>query len=650
MAIENAKTLNVRIRNKYDSYENWAKSSIVLEAGEIAIAYTTVNVDIGNGKIEQHPELLMKVGDGTKAFSALPWLSAKAADVAAWAKAANKPSYEAKEITGIDAYIADYVNDQMGISVDTDTQYQIVKVDDYNYKLQSKGKTDSAWADVANSVIVIPNDTAAIEALEDLVGDTKVATQITNAITELDLANTYEAKGEAAKVQTALNEYKTANDAAVKKVSDDLAGEIARAGVAEKANSDAIAAIKDGTTIDSFKDVEEALEDKEIAGAAAQALTDAKTYADGKDEAIAAAKKAGDDAQAAAEAAQGDIDALEVKVGTVPEGSTIMGIITNIQENAYDDTEIRGLIGDNADDISALETKVGETPVAEQISTAIANEKLAETYAAKVHKHEIADVNGLADSIADAKAAGTAASTALGEYKTENDAAVQANTDAIEAIETSIGTVTEGKTVVEMIADAQEEATYDDTVLAGRVTDVEEDIATLNGEGEGSIRKAIDDAFNDFSTKVSDDKVVNTYKELIDYAAENGSEVTTLVGKVSALETAVGGTDAEGTKTGLTKDIADLEGLVGDTKVSDQIATSVNPVAERVTTLEGKMTTAEGKITTAEGKIATLETEVAKKANDADLAAIAKTGSTDDLVQGELVLVFDCGNAGVVAE
>lgn len=47
------------------------------------------------------------------------------------------------------------------------------------------------------------------------------------------------------------------------------------------------------------------------------------------------------------------IDALAGKVGTVPEGQTVMGIITNIQENAYDDTELRGLVGDNADAIAA---------------------------------------------------------------------------------------------------------------------------------------------------------------------------------------------------------------------------------------------------------------------------------------------------------
>ena len=635
MAIENAKTLNVRIRNKYDSYENWAKSSLVLEAGEIAIAYTTVNVEVGNGKIETHPELLMKVGDGEKTFANLPWLSAKAADVAAWAKAANKPAYAANEITGIDAYIADYVNDQMGISVDTDTQYQIVKVDDYNYKLQSKGKTDTAWADVADSVIVIPNDTAAIEALEDLVGDTKVATQISNAITELDLANTYETKGEAAKVQTALDTYKTSNDAAVKANTDAVA-----------ANTSAITAIKDGTTIDSFADVETALAGKQATGDYAT-KTEAQGYANAKDEAIAAAKKAGDDAQAAAEAAQADVDALEAKVGTVPEGSTVMGIITTIQENAYDDTAIKTDIKANSDAIDALETLVGEKAVAEQISTAIANEKLAETYAAKTHTHAIADVTGLSDAIADAKAAGTAASTALGEYQTTNDEAVKANADAIDAVEATIGTVTEGKTVVEMIADAQTAATYDDTALAGRVTTVEGAITTLNGEGEGSVKKAIDDAFNDFATKVSDDKVVNTYKELIDYAAENGAEVTTLVGKVSALETTVGTTDAEGNKTGIVKDVAELETKVGDKTVAAQIEAAIEALKIGDYAKAADLTAAVNQHNTDK---AALEASIATKANDADLAAIAKTGSTDDLVQGELTLIFDCGNSGVVAE
>ena len=48
------------------------------------------------------------------------------------------------------------------------------------------------------------------------------------------------------------------------------------------------------------------------------------------------------------------------------------------------------------------------------------------------------------------------------------------------------------------------------------------------------VDQKINDAFNDFATKVSDDKVVNTYKELIDYAATHGAEFTELVGEVDA--------------------------------------------------------------------------------------------------------------------
>lgn len=65
------------------------------------------------------------------------------------------------------------------------------------------------------------------------------------------------------------------------------------------------------------------------------------------------------------------------------------------------------------------------------------------------------------------------------------------------------------------------------------------DIDTLTGEGEGSIKKMIDDAFNDFSTKVSDDGVVNSYKELIDWAATHGAEATEMASGISENKTAI---------------------------------------------------------------------------------------------------------------
>ena len=53
----------------------------------------------------------------------------------------------------------------------------------------------------------------------------------------------------------------------------------------------------------------------------------AKSYADSKDAAIAAAKKAGDDAQV-------DVDALEAKVGTVADGKTVVGLISEAKTQA----------------------------------------------------------------------------------------------------------------------------------------------------------------------------------------------------------------------------------------------------------------------------------------------------------------------------
>lgn len=320
------KTLKTRIQLKYDTYKNWTDNNPTPLSGELCV----VVVPAEAGAVVQEPALLLKVGDGSTPFNSLNFVGGVAADVYDWAKAADKPTYKANEITGIDTYISEYVNEQMGISVDTDTQYTIVKVNDYQYKLQSKSKADSAFTDTG-VVIDIPkyDDTALagrVTAVEGLVGSTAVATQIANAIAALDLANTYEPKGkgaeEAGKVQDVLDEYIESND-----------------GV--------IAAIKDGTSIDSFKDVENALAGKQAAGDYAT-KTEAQGYADAKDEAIAAAQQAADDAQA-------DVDALAGKVGEVPADKTVVQMISEAQSAAtYDDTKVKEDIQANADAIALL--------------------------------------------------------------------------------------------------------------------------------------------------------------------------------------------------------------------------------------------------------------------------------------------------------
>ena len=99
------KKLTTRLKLKYDTLENWNKvdaadkgGNLVLLAGEVAICSIPVTDPQGKVMQEVPPATLIKVGDGTSKFKDLPWLSAKAADVYPWAKAASKPSYDYSEI------------------------------------------------------------------------------------------------------------------------------------------------------------------------------------------------------------------------------------------------------------------------------------------------------------------------------------------------------------------------------------------------------------------------------------------------------------------------------------------------------------------------------------------------------------------------
>ena len=171
-------TLNTRLQLKYDTYKNWTDNNPVPLKGELCI----VEVPASTGASTKEPAILFKVGDGTKAFNTLDFTAGYAADVYDWAKAQTKPEYQATEIKNLDSYISGKVQD-------TNTTYQSVKVNEYSYKLQSK-ELNGEWADVIGGTITIPkyDDTALsdrVDALEGLVGETAVATQIANAIAAL---------------------------------------------------------------------------------------------------------------------------------------------------------------------------------------------------------------------------------------------------------------------------------------------------------------------------------------------------------------------------------------------------------------------------------------------------------------------------------
>lgn len=79
------KIINTRVQLKYDTLTNWLASSVILKAGEVAIA-TIATANSNSGLTP--PAIGIKVGDGNHTFADLNWIQAIAGDVPEWAKEA----------------------------------------------------------------------------------------------------------------------------------------------------------------------------------------------------------------------------------------------------------------------------------------------------------------------------------------------------------------------------------------------------------------------------------------------------------------------------------------------------------------------------------------------------------------------------------
>ena len=238
-----------------------------------------------------------------------------------------------------------------------------------------------------------------------------------------------EAKKAGTDANTALETYKVANDARVLAVEEDIAeivdgtnGVLAQA----KAYSDgklATARTEISAEIDAdVKVVNDALE----------------AYKTANDAAVAGVKATADAAAVKTEvetALAGKVDKVDGKDLIATSEIERLATLHN-----YDDTQVRADISKKAD-AAEMTTELGKKVDKVEGFSLVSDTEIARL--AGVHNYDDEEVRGL-----------------IGD-----------NADAIEALSGKVGTVTEGKTVVEMIADAQAAATYDDEEVRGLISD-----------------------------------------------------------------------------------------------------------------------------------------------------------------------------------
>lgn len=165
------------------------------------------------------------------------------------------------------------------------------------------------------------------------------------------------------------------------------------------------------------------------------------------------------------------------------------------------------------------------------------------------------DASGAAaDALASAKTYADGKDASIAEAKAAGDNAKA----AVDTLSKKVGTVPSDKTVVQMIADAKTAATYDDTAIKASIKTNADAITKLNGADtiEGSVDKKIKDAINKFATDVSNNDTIDTFKELIDYAASHQSDYSTLSGEVQKNTSAIATLNGDGAGS-VTKAVSD---------------------------------------------------------------------------------------------
>lgn len=652
------KVFQTRIQLKYDSYDSWLAADPVLKKGEMAIA--TIPEGNTTSKLQNLPNVVLKIGDGASKYSRLPFVSGLAADVYGWAKAASKPSYAASEITGLQEAIEKYSD------YDTNTQYKIVQAkDDENavipgkYQLQSK-ELDGDWQNVTDSLIDVTDAFGRIATLETEIegltgGAGSIASQIDAAIKKLNATISNRTDENAVNADgldvTIVQENGTLKSvtATIKEGTYDAAG--AAAAVLGK-DTDAAGA----STVFGANKAAAAAQTKaeEAAAAAAQEATD-------RDNAIKKLNYTGYEA--------GVADNSET-ISFVGEISEANGIVSATKRDLKFKTAYNS-------ESNKIATEADVDAVVEKFSKSLTYKGMLEALPTDVSDYKTGDVvivgtleyifdgtkfdqfgdEGVADAVKKSLSAAAQTGTADETITTivQNNGMVTATRSKISIsgdqvkLDKEGGEEGEKETLTERLASIKSGASADVTALEEKVNANKAAIDTLNGtvETAGSVDKKINDKVVNLVSTVSQDAAEGNGQLALTVVQENGT-LKSVSGSIKA-----GTYDAAGAAAavlGDDADTADDKTVYGAFAAAAAAQKSADDAASAITKL-----TSEGAVATetqTDGKFGVL-TQVKQtngaisKGAEVMLHKVAASGKIDDLDQTAYV-IFDCGSANTV--
>ena len=232
-------------------------------------------------------------------------------------------------------------------------------------------------------------------------------------------------------------------------------------------------------------------------------------------------------AQATANQAQADVNAVEVTVG---EHSTVIaGHTTSISDHSTRITQLEEADTAHTAEYNALKAIVdGHTTSiagkAEQTALDTANANITK------NTNAIATLNDTTIPTINAEVA-----------KKANSADVYAKSDVYN--KTEIGTIETGKTLVQMIEEAQSAATYDDTQIKADIKANTDALAILNGavETAGSVKAEAKAAADIAVATVVNGapEALDTLREVAEWIANDESGAAAMANKIAANEKAI---------------------------------------------------------------------------------------------------------------